>query len=200
VAKGAGELQRLVAYVAPVGSGELDRQELANFVADQLPEHMVHGAVVVLPSLPITANGKIDRAALPEPTAADRVTRASVWTPPAGDEPAGEGLGAAAQADPVPEADPALLSVVSDLVCQLLELPSVDPQDNFFLLGGHSMLGAQLVAHLDEIFGVQLPLRDIFQNPTVAGIASQVEQAMVADLDVLSDEEAERLADALPGA
>jgi hypothetical protein len=62
------------------------------------------------------------------------------------------------------------------------------------------MLGAQLIAHLDELFGVQLPLRDIFRNPTVAAIAYAVEKAMMADLDVLSDEEAERLADALPGA
>ena len=97
------------------------------------------------------------------------------------------------------DADPALLSVVADLVCELLELTSVDPQDNFFLLGGHSMLGAQLIAHLDELFGVQLPLRDIFRNPTVAAIASAVELAMMADLDVLSDDEAQRLAECPSG-
>jgi amino acid adenylation domain-containing protein len=195
VARGDGMLQRLVAYVAPVDCGELSAQELADFVAAQLPEHMVPGAVVILPELPITANGKIDRAALPEPAATDRVVRGWSWKAP-DDDPAGADLAAAEVVD----ADPALLSVVANLVCELLELPSVEHQDNFFLLGGHSMLGAQLIAHLDELFGVQLPLRDIFRNPTVAAIAYQVEQAMMADLEVLSDDEAERLADALPGA
>jgi acyl carrier protein len=179
-----------------VDCGEINAQELADFVAAQLPEHMVPGAVVILPELPITTNGKIDRAALPEPAASDRVVRGWSWKAP-DDDPASGGEPAAEVE--VADADPALLSVVSDLVCELLELSSVDHQDNFFLLGGHSMLGAQLIAHLDELFGVQLPLRDIFRNPTVAAIAYQVEQAMVADLDVLSDEEAERLADALPG-
>ena len=196
VAKGDGVLQRLVAYVVAVDCGELRAQELADFVADQLPEHMVPGAVVVLASLPITANGKVDRAALPEPAPSDRVVRSWAWSAPADDPDHVVDLTDDA---PLADADPALLSVVADLVCELLELPSVDHQDNFFLLGGHSMLGAQLIAHLDELFGVQLPLRDIFRNPTVAAIAYRVEQAMMADLEVLSDEEAERLADALPG-
>jgi acyl carrier protein len=149
----------------------------------------------VLAELPITANGKIDRAALPEPAASDRVVRGWAWKA-SDDAPVPDSELSDAE---VADADPALLSVVATLVCELLELSSVDHQDNFFLLGGHSMLGAQLIAHLDELFGVQLPLRDIFRNPTVAAIAYQVEQAMVADLEVLSDEEAERLADALPG-
>ncbi|MCW2547477.1 MAG: non-ribosomal peptide synthase/amino acid adenylation enzyme, partial [Mycobacterium sp.] len=146
VARGEGMLQRLVAYAVSVDCGELNAQELADFAAAQLPEHMVPGAVVILPELPITANGKIDRAALPEPAATDRVVRGWSWKAP-DDDPASGG-DPAAEVE-VADADPALLSVVSALVCELLELPSVDHQDNFFLLGGHSMLGAQLIAHLD---------------------------------------------------
>jgi amino acid adenylation domain-containing protein len=197
--RGAGVHQRLVAYVvgtvaAPdAADSELDRQTLSEFVANQLPEHMVPGAIVVLAALPLTSNGKVDRAALPDPEPADRVTRA--WAMAGvNDDPQGAG------AAELVEADPAVLEVVAGLICELLDLPSVDHRDNFFLLGGHSMLGAQLIARLDDLFAVELPLREVFQHPTVAGIAAQVEQAMVAELEVLSDEDAERLANALPGA
>ncbi len=191
--RGAGVHQRLVGYVAAAPGAEIDRQALSDFVAGHLPEHMVPGAIVVLAALPMTTNGKIDRTALPDPEPADRVTRA--WAVAAA---AGEAPGSCAAE--LVEADPAVLEVVAGLICELLDLPSVDHRDNFFLLGGHSMLGAQLIARLDDLFAVELALREVFQNPTVAGIAAQVEQALVAELDVLSDEDAERLAGALPGA
>ncbi len=194
VLRGEGVHQRLVAYVVAADGAALDRQALRDFVANQLPDHMVPGAIVELSAMPVTVNGKIDRGALPDPAPSDRVTRA--WS--AADAGDGE---AGAQTDPAAEAmaDPAVLEVVAGLICELLDLPSVDYRDNFFLLGGHSMLGAQLIARLNDLFAVELPLREIFQNPTVAGIAAQVEQAMVAELDLLSDEDVERLADALPG-
>ncbi|HEX4431535.1 MAG TPA: non-ribosomal peptide synthetase [Frankiaceae bacterium] len=190
--RGTGVQQRLVAYVALSSGAEIDRQALSDFVAGQLPEHMVPGAIVVLAQMPMTSNGKIDRAALPDPEAADRVTRAWAMAGAVDEE---QGAGASDV-----DADPAVLEVVAGLICELLDLPSVDHRDNFFLLGGHSMLGAQLIARLDDLFAVELPLREVFQNPTVAGIAAQVEHAMVAELEVLSDEDAERLANAIPGA
>ena len=196
--RGEGVRQRLVAYVVLAnGAGTLDRQVLRDYVASQLPDHMVPGAIVLLPALPMTTNGKIDRAVLPDPAPSDRVTRAWAVADMADAGDAGP-AGGEAGADAI-VADPAVLEVVAGLICELLDLPSVDHRDNFFLLGGHSMLGAQLIARLDELFAVQLPLREVFQNPTVAGIAAQVEQAMVAELDLLSDEDVERLADALPG-
>ncbi len=190
--RGEGVQQRLVAYVVAAEGAPFDRQVLRDFLASQLPDHMVPGAIVAMAALPITTNGKIDRSALPDPTPADRVARA--WS--AAETAADADPDAAAASEAV--ADPAVLEVVAGLICELLDLPSVDHRDNFFLLGGHSMLGAQLIARLDELFAVQLPLREVFQNPTVAGIAAQVEQAMVAELDLLSDEDVERLADALP--
>jgi amino acid adenylation domain-containing protein len=189
--RGDGMHQRLVAYVVAADGVTVDRQALRDFAAGRLPEHMVPGAIVVLPALPMTSNGKIDRAALPDAAATDRVTGA--WSAAVAD---GDAAAGAAEA---PLADAAVLEVVASLICELLDLPSVDHRDNFFLLGGHSMLGAQLIARLNDLFAVELPLREVFQNPTVAGIAAQVEQAMVAELDLLSDEDVERLADALPG-
>ncbi len=191
--RGEGVHQRLVAYVVAAQGASFDRQALRDHLAGQLPDHMVPGAIVVMAALPVTTNGKIDRAALPDPTPTDRVTRA--WSAP--EAPGEPGADAAAAPDTI--TDPAVLEVVAGLIRELLDLPSVDERDNFFLLGGHSMLGAQLIARLDELFAVQLPLREVFQNPTVAGIAAQVEQAMVAELELLSDEDVERLADALPG-
>ena len=93
------------------------------------------------------------------PTPSDRVTRA--WSAPSGD---GAQAGDDQAADEI-VADAAVLEVVAGLICELLDLPSVDHRDNFFLLGGHSMLGAQLIARLDELFAVELPLREVFQNP-----------------------------------
>lgn len=67
---------------------------------------------------------------------------------------------------------------VAALVASLLELPSVEPDDNFFLIGGHSMLGVQLVARIRELFGVNLPLRQLFSAPTVSALSSEVERRM----------------------
>ena len=73
-----------------------------------------------------------------------------------------------------------------------MEAVGID-EDFFLLLGGHSLLGAQLLARLADVFGVELSLRVMFDNPTVAGLAVEVERALVADISSLSDAEAEQL-------
>ncbi len=83
--------------------------------------------------------------------------------------------------------------MVAALVAELLGLEAVGIDEDFFLLGGHSLLGAQLHARLSDFFGVELSLQALFDNPTVAGLADEVERALVADISSLTDAEAERL-------
>jgi acyl carrier protein len=79
------------------------------------------------------------------------------------------------------------------MVAELLEQDAVGIDEDFFLLlGGHSLLGAQLLARLADLFGVELSMRVMFDNPTVAGLAVEVERALVADISSLSDTEAEQ--------
>jgi acyl carrier protein len=93
-----------------------------------------------------------------------------------------------------------LEAVLITIVAELLSLDAVGIDENFFLLGGHSLLGAQMIARIEERFGVELPLRDLFEKPTVAAMAHEIQRLLVADLDAMSDEEAERLTLVPPGA
>jgi hypothetical protein len=144
---------RLVAYVAsPDDASALD---LRTFVARWLPDYMVPDTVVVLPALPVTANGKIDRRALPEPG------------PSARERPS------TAPRTPTEE-------MVAAVWAGVLDLERVGTQESFFELGGHSLLATQVVSRLRAAFGVDVPVRWIFEAPTVAGLAARVDAARVA--------------------
>src|SRR6185436_18864241 len=112
--------------------------------------HMVPSAFVVLEALPLTPNGKVDRKALPEP-----------------DRTAGSGESYAAPSDPLEE----LLAGIWD---DVLGLDRVGIRDNFFTLGGHSLLATRVVARLRTVLDVDLPLRRLFEAPTVEGLARVV--------------------------
>ena len=119
---------------------------------------------VGLDALPMTMNGKLDEAALPVPSPANLLP----GEPDAGSvaaEPAGESV----------------QEQVAAMVCALLKLPSIDLTDNIFLVGGHSMLAMQLVARIKKVLGVQLTLRQLFEQPTVAGIAATVSARAAAE-------------------
>jgi amino acid adenylation domain-containing protein len=145
--------KRLVAYV--VSSSEVSATALRDHVRGRLPDHMVPSAVVFLAALPLSANGKVDRRALPAPEGSGIAVRAA-HVPPAG---------------PVEEAVAAVWS-------EVLGVPQVGAQDNFFDLGGHSLLAAQVVARISERAAVDLPLRALFESPTVAGLAHAATEAM----------------------
>jgi amino acid adenylation domain-containing protein len=147
--------KRLVAYVvAADGAGAVDAGELREHVRGMLPEYMVPSAFVALEGLPLTSSGKVDRGALPAP-----------------EEAALDGGRAyVAPRTPVEE----LLARVWTTV---LGLEEVGVEDNFFLLGGHSLLATQVVSRVREVFDVELPLRTLFERPTVAALARSVEQA-----------------------
>ncbi|WP_211770319.1 non-ribosomal peptide synthetase [Kutzneria sp. CA-103260] len=119
--------------------------ELRALAQDRLPEHMVPSAIVVLDALPVTANGKLDRRALPSP---DPVTPTSDREP----------------------ATPAERQLC-ELFAEVLGLPRVGPDDSFFELGGHSLLATRLIARIRSAFDVQLEVRSVFETPTAAGLA-----------------------------
>lgn len=164
-------LKRLVACAVPVDDGHPDVETVRSFLATSLPDYMVPVDVVWLAELPMTVSDKVDRAALEQFVGARALTAV------------GGG------AEPRNELEEALLAIVAEL----LGLPTVGIDENFFLLGGHSLLGAQTIARIEERFGVELPLRDLFEKPTVAEMAQAVERLLIADLEAMSDEEAERL-------
>jgi hypothetical protein len=149
-----GGSKRLVAYLTP-RAGAPGEADVRDWLRERLPEYMVPSAFVTLPALPLTPNGKIDRKALPDP---EPVTAAgeAAFVPPRG---------------PV---DEALLSVFSDL----LGRDRLGADDDFFEIGGHSLLAAQLLARVRESFGVEVPLRAFFDEPTAAGLGRMVQQAI----------------------
>nr|MDQ3802664.1 amino acid adenylation domain-containing protein [Acidobacteriota bacterium] len=147
----AGEC-RLVAYVVPEGEPEEAAGALRDFLRERLPDYMIPSFFVPLATLPLTPNGKVDRHALPEPEQ-PRLRAGSQFVAPR-----------------TPEEE-----TLCALWADLLRVERVGVEDNFFELGGHSLLTTQLVSRVRSAFGVELPLRAVFEHPTVAGLAEHLE-------------------------
>jgi acyl carrier protein len=162
--------KQLVAYFVPAAQTLPKHSELRHSIASRLPEYMVPGVFVKLTSLPLNTSGKIDRAALPAPTRENTLCDDTFVAP----------------RTPIEER-------VASMLALLLGLDKVSIEDNFFLLGGHSLLGTQLIARVRDAFGVELPLRALFEAPTVARLSVEVEALLLAKLEAMSDAEAERL-------
>ncbi|HEY0525842.1 MAG TPA: amino acid adenylation domain-containing protein, partial [Stellaceae bacterium] len=145
--------KRLVAYVVgALGSSELDLPALRAALGRSLPEYMVPSHVVVLEALPLNANGKIDRKALPPPDLA----RGEVdYVAPRG----------------------ATEEIVAGIWSEILGVDRVGAHDNFFDLGGHSLLATQVMSKLRTAVAIELPLRALFEAPTVAGLSSRLDAA-----------------------
>ena len=136
--------QRLVAYVVPAGAGGVDVPELRAFMAARLPEYMLPAALVVLDGLPVTVNGKLDRAALPAPEfGAMLISR---------------------------EPRTAAEEIVCGLFAEVLGLERVGAEDSFFELGGDSLLAMRLIARVRAVLDAEIPIRGLF-TATPAGIA-----------------------------
>jgi non-ribosomal peptide synthetase component F/acyl carrier protein len=153
---------RLVVY-AVVQEG-LPSEALRAFLAERLPAHMVPAAVVLLPELPFTPEGKVDLAALPEPV-----------------QPAGGGW-----IEPRTPVEQLLQEIWSELT----GVERVGIRDDFFKLGGHSLLGARMVARLRDALEVELPLSLVFDRPTIEGLAAAVEDLFLAEAEGLAREQA----------
>jgi amino acid adenylation domain-containing protein/FkbH-like protein len=146
-------IKQLVAYVVASAAPAPTPGQLRGYLERLLPDFMLPSALMVLESFPLTPNGKIDRKALPVPDCSR--------------DGAHDYL---APRTPVE-------STIAALWGELLQLPNVGVHDGFFALGGHSLLATQLVSRLRDAFHVELPLRTIFESPTVAALAVRVADA-----------------------
>ena len=157
---------QLAAYVVPEDLTAADPAAWREALRRRLPAYMVPAAIIPLGKLPLTSNGKLDRRALPRPE-----------TTPAADAPAD------APATPMERA-------LVEIWRELLGGAAVGVRDNFFELGGHSLLVARLVARVRDDFQIELPMRRVFETPTIAQLAPLLEELIVTAVGGMSEEEA----------
>jgi acyl carrier protein len=165
---------RLVAYVVPSADRVFSLEELRRWVKTRLPDYMVPSALVLMKALPLTPNGKIDRNALPEPeqVATDR----SYLAPRTPAE-----------------------RIVAEIWAEVLRVERVGVEDNFFDLGGHSLQVTQVIWRMRKAFQQELPIRWLFESPTVAQLAARAETAeqeeivrILEELESLPEDDADR--------
>jgi amino acid adenylation domain-containing protein len=146
--------KRLVAYVVATRESSPSTDELRGYLKEKLPGYMMPSAFLFLSALPLTANGKIDRRALPVPDSSRSARNTSRISP----------------RTPVEE-------VLAKIWCEVLGLERVGVEDNFFELGGHSLLMAGVVSRVRESLQLELPLRTLLEAPTVSSLAEMTEEA-----------------------
>jgi amino acid adenylation domain-containing protein len=147
--------KKLVAYLVLGEGEEPSRGALQQFLNPHLPGYMVPATFVRLQQIPLTTNGKINRAGLPVPTEANTIGEKQFAAPQSRTE-----------------------QQVERIVASLLRLKQVGKDENFFLLGGHSLLGTQVITQARNTFGVELSLRTIFEFPTIAGLSAEIEKLL----------------------
>jgi amino acid adenylation domain-containing protein len=146
--------KQLVAYVVPHQQSAPSISDLRRFLKEQLPDYMMPSAFVVLEALPLTPNGKVDRRALRTPEKPNEREESFV-----------------APRTPIEE-------MLASIWENILSIDPVGIHDNFFELGGHSLLATQVISRVRDTFAVELPLRSLFEAPTVAGLAERVENSL----------------------
>lgn len=159
IACGENGDKRIYAYIVRRTGCEIRLQDLFAHLRRSLPDYMLPAGFVEMEALPVGSNGKLDRSALPQPSSANLLRDNDFSSP-----------------------STVIEGQIAALLADLLHIEQVGRSDNFFLLGGHSLLGTQLITRIEEIFDVQVTLLSLFDHPTVAGIAEQVEQAIVSKL------------------
>ncbi|MER5212538.1 amino acid adenylation domain-containing protein [Streptomyces sp. NPDC002838] len=150
---GTGRAEQLVAYVVPSAADATAPGELRGFAAERLPDFMVPAAVVPLDAMPLMPNGKLDRAALPEP----------------------EFTAGRYRAPRTPQEE-----TLCRLYAEVLGVDRVGMDDDFFALGGHSLLAARLLSRIRSELGAEVPLRAIFDTPRITDLSSKVKDASAA--------------------
>ncbi len=157
--------EQLVAYLVPKAGRRLALSDIQAFLAERLPAYMLPARFVELPALPLTRNGKIDRAALRS------------------------GDIATSLAGPYVAPRSSTEARLAQIVAALLKLDRVSVEDDFFKLGGHSLLGTQLIARVRDAFGARMSLRFLFESPTIARLAKEIERLRSAPATSLPEPE-----------
>jgi amino acid adenylation domain-containing protein len=154
--------KELWAYVVLSAGAKLNAAELRDHLRRRLPDYMVPAEFVAIENIPLTANGKIDRTALPTSKGSGQIE---------------------AYVGPRTAVEEELVRILGPL----LKLERVGVNDNFFLLGGHSLLGTQLIARISETFGVDLTLLKLFDHPTIAEMSVEIEDLILARVEGISE-------------
>ncbi|HEV2862459.1 MAG TPA: amino acid adenylation domain-containing protein [Pyrinomonadaceae bacterium] len=162
--------RRLVAYLVAEAGARAGAERLRDALRESLPEYMMPSAFVLMEELPRTPSGKVDRTALPAPDAAQSASEAPYEPPRTVTE-----------------------EMLSKLWGGVLGRERVGVHNNFFELGGDSLLATKLAYQVRTVFEIELPLTTLFRHPTVADLALFVEEELAAQMDDISEEEAERL-------
>ena len=152
--------KRLIAYIIPAQEPVPTPNELYDFLRDQLPEYMTPSSFVLLDALPLTTNGKIDTKALPAPDEDQFLNTHQFVTP-----------------------ESHLEKKLAEIWSEILGVDQIGIHDNFFHLGGHSLMAIQVVHRINQAFKVDLSVRNIFEDPTIAGLALVVEEAIIETLE-----------------
>jgi amino acid adenylation domain-containing protein len=150
--------KQLVAYCV-AKNGDVSSADLKRYLGEQLPDYMIPSAFVMLEQLPLTPNGKVDRKALPAP---ERLTATEGYTAP---RTLSEEL-------------------LAEIWVDTLQLECVGINDDFFELGGHSLLATQIVSRITDNFHVSLPLRALFESPTIARLSERIQTALISGQDL----------------
>ena len=143
-----GATKRLIGYIVPQAAAAPSSGELREFLSARLPEYMVPSIFVILEKLPLTPSGKVNRRALPAPEASRPELQAAFVEPQGGIE-----------------------QIIARVWCEVLQLPRVGVNDNFFDLGGHSLLIVTLQSRLNAALERSIPVVDLFRHPTVSALA-----------------------------
>lgn len=155
-----GGEKRLVAYIAQTAGSSLTAPELRDQLSRVLPDYMIPTAFVRMDEIPTTMNGKVDRQALPEPNSENTLCEESYIAPQT------------------------MVEVrLAALIAPLLRVNRVGVNDNFFLLGGHSLLGTQLITRISDSFGVNLPLLSLFDHPTLGAMSAEIERLILEKIE-----------------
>jgi amino acid adenylation domain-containing protein len=162
--------KRLIAYVVLVPESQPTARQLRDFLRAHLPNYMVPAIFVRLETLPLTYQGKVDRNALPDPNENNTL-----------------------HDDVLVEPNIAIAGQLAHIIATLLRVERIGLHDNFFAIGGDSLLGARVVAKVREAFGVNIGLRTVFDKPVVAELAEQIERVMLLKSETIGKAEVHQL-------
>lgn len=143
--------KRLVAYIIPADGSDVSITDLKSALRQELPEYMIPSSFVTLKAFPLTANGKLDRSALPTPELLNTSSQSNFEAPRF-----------------------ALEELLVEIWGEVLKLKQVGIQDNFFDLGGHSLLAVQVISRVRDVLGLEVPLRTLFEYPSVSGFGETI--------------------------